>query len=136
MVVNAEKLAKLAEQVRTGGKGSVRRKMKGVLTCFCGNHENRRLTGVPIAVHRTVAVDDKKLEATLKRMGVSPIPAIEEVNMFKNDGTVIHFVNPKGLFFVFSLSSLFTMCPLSLYPFMGCVGCIIVILGEGVWNLF
>lgn len=24
------------------------------------------------------------------------IPAIEEVNMFKNDGEVIHFVGPKG----------------------------------------
>jgi len=31
----------------------------------------------------------------LKRLGVSPIPGIEEVNMFKDDGNVIHFNNPK-----------------------------------------
>lgn len=40
--------------------------------------------------------DDKKLTTTLKRIGVTNIPAIEEVNMFKNDGEVIHFVGPKG----------------------------------------
>lgn len=40
--------------------------------------------------------DDKKLATTLKRIGVTNIPAIEEVNMFKNDGEVIHFVGPKG----------------------------------------
>ncbi|CAN0561239.1 unnamed protein product, partial [Ectocarpus sp. 12 AP-2014] len=39
--------------------------------------------------------DDKKLTTTLKRIGVTNIPAIEEVNMFKNDGEVIHFVGPK-----------------------------------------
>lgn len=44
---------------------------------------------------RSVA-DDKKLTTTLKRIGVTNIPAIEEVNMFKNDGEVIHFVGPKG----------------------------------------
>lgn len=42
------------------------------------------------------ATDDKKLTTTLKRIGVTNIPAIEEVNMFKNDGEVIHFVGPKG----------------------------------------
>lgn len=42
------------------------------------------------------ATDDKKLTTTLKRIGVTNIPAIEEVNMFKNDGEVIHFVQPKG----------------------------------------
>ena len=29
-------------------------------------------------------------------MNVQPIPAIEEVNMFKSDGNVIHFAAPKG----------------------------------------
>jgi len=61
--------------VRTGGKGSVRRKKK--------------------AVHKTATSDDKKLGSTLKKLGVTNIPAIEEVNLFKNNGQVIHFTNPK-----------------------------------------
>eukprot|EP00699_Malawimonas_sp_californiana_P001372 EC715432.1.p2 GENE.EC715432.1~~EC715432.1.p2 ORF type:complete len:144 (+),score=55.38 EC715432.1:29-433(+) len=65
----------MAAQVRLGGKGSVRRKMK--------------------AAHRVQAADDKKLEATLKKMNVQTINAIEEVNMFKEDGSVIHFQAPK-----------------------------------------
>merc|ERR1712134_153275 len=40
--------------------------------------------------------DDKRLQNTLKRLGVNNIPAIEEVNLFKDNGTVIHFNNPKG----------------------------------------
>ena len=31
----------------------------------------------------------------MKRLGVNNIPAIEEVNLFKDDGNVIHFKNPK-----------------------------------------
>uniref|UniRef100_A0A7S2XXE3 Nascent polypeptide-associated complex subunit beta n=1 Tax=Fibrocapsa japonica TaxID=94617 RepID=A0A7S2XXE3_9STRA len=60
---------------RTGGKGSVRRKKK--------------------AVHKTATSDDKKLGTTLKKLGVTNIPAIEEVNLFKENGEVIHFSNPK-----------------------------------------
>jgi len=73
--MNPAKLQKLAQQVRTGGKGSVRRKKK--------------------AVHKTTTTDDKRLQSTLKRLGVNNIPGIEEVNLFKEDGTVIHFNNPK-----------------------------------------
>ncbi|KAL9266064.1 Basic transcription factor 3-like protein [Drosera capensis] len=72
--MNREKLMKMAGAVRTGGKGSVRRKKK--------------------AVHKTTTTDDKRLQSTLKRIGVNPIPAIEEVNIFKDD-VVIQFVNPK-----------------------------------------
>ncbi|KAH8661915.1 nascent polypeptide-associated complex subunit beta, partial [Xylariales sp. PMI_506] len=39
--------------------------------------------------------DDKKLQATLKKLNTQPIQAIEEVNMFKSDGNVIHFSAPK-----------------------------------------
>jgi nascent polypeptide-associated complex subunit beta len=46
------------------------------------------------AVHKTTTTDDKRLQNTLKRLGVNTIPGIEEVNIFK-DETVIHFVNPK-----------------------------------------
>lgn len=75
--MNKEKLEKMAAQVRTGGKGSVRRKKK--------------------AIHKTTTTDDKRLQNTLKRLGVNNIPAIEEVNLFKDNGTVIHFNNPKGV---------------------------------------
>ncbi|CAI0550586.1 unnamed protein product, partial [Linum tenue] len=46
------------------------------------------------AVHKSTTTDDKKLQSTLKRIGVNTIPAIEEVNIFKDD-LVIQFVNPK-----------------------------------------
>merc|ERR1711881_505534 len=65
----------MGASVRTGGKGSVRRKKK--------------------AVHKTTTTDDKRLQNTLKRLSVNNIPAIEEVNLFKDNGTVIHFSNPK-----------------------------------------
>ena len=40
-------------------------------------------------------MNDKRLQNTLKRLGVNTIPGIEEVNIFVNDD-VIHFTNPKG----------------------------------------
>ena len=46
-------------------------------------------------MHKTTTTDDKRLQSTLKRIGVNAIPAIEEVNIFKDD-VVIQFVNPKG----------------------------------------
>ena len=45
-------------------------------------------------MHKTTSTDDKRLQNTLKRLGVNTIPGIEEVNIFKDD-TVIHFTNPK-----------------------------------------
>ncbi|DBB16148.1 TPA: hypothetical protein ACH3X3_015149 [Trebouxia sp. C0006] len=72
--MNRERLMKMAGAVRTGGKGTVRRKKK--------------------AVHKTTSTDDKRLQNTLKRLGVNTIPGIEEVNIFMDD-TVIHFTNPK-----------------------------------------
>ena len=47
------------------------------------------------AVHKTTTTDDKRLQSTLKRIGVNAIPQIEEVNIFKDD-VVIQFLNPKG----------------------------------------
>lgn len=74
--MNTEKLKKLQAQVRIGGKGTPRRKKK--------------------VIHQTPATDDKKLQSVLKKLAVNQIPGIEEVNMIKNDGTVIHFNNPKA----------------------------------------
>merc|ERR1719261_565380 len=61
--------------VRTGGKGTARRKKR--------------------AKHQTSAADDKQLHAQLKRLQVNNIPGIEEVNMFKEDGSVVHFNAPR-----------------------------------------
>merc|ERR1712121_168921 len=65
----------MGAQVRIGGKGSARRKKK--------------------VIHRTATTDDKKLQTSLKKLSVNTIPGIEEVNMIKDDGQVIHFNNPK-----------------------------------------
>ncbi|CAD6591174.1 MAG: Nascent polypeptide-associated complex subunit beta [Alectoria fallacina] len=70
------KLAKMQQSVRIGeGKGTPRRKVK--------------------KVHKSSGTDDKKLQTSLKKLNVQPIQAIEEVNMFKEDGNVIHFAAPK-----------------------------------------
>lgn len=60
----------------TGGKGSVRRKKK-------------------VTSRNSAVQSDAKLGAVLKKLGATNIPGIEEVNFFKDDGKVIHFVNPK-----------------------------------------
>lgn len=76
MPINQAKLQKLqqGDKSRIGGKGTPRRKKK--------------------VVHKT-ATDDKKLQNTLKKLGVNNIQGIEEVNMIKDDGHVLHFTNPK-----------------------------------------
>ena len=47
------------------------------------------------AVHKTNSTDDKRLQNTLKRLGVNTIPGIEEVLLFNEDNTAIAFNNPK-----------------------------------------
>eukprot|EP00928_Gymnodinium_smaydae_P003530 TRINITY_DN1125_c0_g3_i1.p2 TRINITY_DN1125_c0_g3~~TRINITY_DN1125_c0_g3_i1.p2 ORF type:complete len:157 (+),score=52.19 TRINITY_DN1125_c0_g3_i1:129-599(+) len=69
------KLAARMSNVRTGGAGSMRRTKV--------NRPSNR------------AADDKQLQAQFKRLGVNNIPGIEEVNMFKEDGSVLHFSTPK-----------------------------------------
>lgn len=44
----------------------------------------------------SAAQDDKKLQAALKKLNVQPIAGVEEVNMFREDGHVLHFSAPKG----------------------------------------
>lgn len=43
-----------------------------------------------------VSNDTHMLQNTLKKLGVNTIQGIEEVNMIKDDGHVLHFTNPKG----------------------------------------
>ena len=38
--------------------------------------------------------EDKKLKTVIKKFGVQPLTDIDEVNMFKNDNTVVHFSKP------------------------------------------
>ena len=59
--------------------------IKGVLKSLCQSK----------VVHRTATTDDKRLQSSLKKLSVNTIPGIEEVNMIKDDGSVIHFNNPK-----------------------------------------
>lgn len=42
--------------------------------------------------------EDPKLQAALKKLQVEPVSGVEEVNMFKEDGNVLHFAAPKGEF--------------------------------------
>ncbi|KAM9191802.1 transcription factor BTF3 homolog 4-like [Dugong dugon] len=70
-----ESLAKLQARVQIGGKGTAGIKKK--------------------LVHRTVTSDDKKLQSSLQKSGVTNTAGTEEVNFIKDDGTVIHFNNLK-----------------------------------------
>ncbi|CAH1124464.1 unnamed protein product [Ceutorhynchus assimilis] len=74
--MNSDKLKKMQSQVRIGGKGTPRRKKK--------------------VVHSTQAKNEKKLQSCLKKLPlpVNTITNVEEVNMIKDDGSVIHFNNP------------------------------------------
>ena len=73
--MNPEKLRRLQEKVRTGGKGAVRRKH--------------------FAAHKSTVGDEKKLQQTLKRLGLQTLQGIDEVNLFREDDQIIHFSNPK-----------------------------------------
>ncbi|KAL2529614.1 Nascent polypeptide-associated complex NAC [Forsythia ovata] len=72
--MNVEKLMNMAGLIRSGEKGTMRRNKK--------------------AIHKTTTTYDKRLQSTLKRIGVNAILAIEEVNIFK-EGVVIQLTNPK-----------------------------------------
>ena len=67
-------LQKMTAQIRTGGKGSVRRKRK--------------------VVHKNSEANDQRLQSSLHNLGMNTISAIEEANLFHEDGTVTHFTNP------------------------------------------
>jgi len=74
IAARAKLLAKVGDS-RTGGKGSARRKK--------------------VQKHHDTSVDEKKLSAGVRKLGWQAVPAINEVNLFKEDGKIIHFNNPK-----------------------------------------
>ena len=63
-----------------GGKGTVRRTKK--------------------VVHKEAVAEDKKLKATIKKFGMQVLQDIDEVNMFKDDNTVVHMRKPQTQFSV------------------------------------
>uniref|UniRef100_A0A286ZT64 Transcription factor BTF3 n=1 Tax=Sus scrofa TaxID=9823 RepID=A0A286ZT64_PIG len=74
-MMNREKVAKLQTQAyKIGGKGTAHRKK---------------------VVHRIATAHDKKLQFSLKKLGVNNISGIEAANTFTNQGTVIYFNNTK-----------------------------------------
>jgi nascent polypeptide-associated complex subunit beta len=75
LAARAKLMAKFGDSSRVGGRGTTRRTKR----------PSQKATGT----------DDKKLQGTFKKLGCHPIPAIEEVNLFMEDGNVIHFKNPK-----------------------------------------
>merc|ERR1719229_851893 len=76
MPLNKEKLAAFQAKGNATKVGGMRRKKK----------VNQKQGNVS---------DDKRIQQTLKKFSCSNLPGIDEVNMFKEDGTVIHFKNPK-----------------------------------------
>lgn len=44
--------------------------------------------------------DDKKLSGVLKKMALTDLKGVEEVNIFKADGSVIHITAPKSKFYL------------------------------------
>jgi nascent polypeptide-associated complex subunit beta len=71
---NIAKMRAKYGEARDGGKGTERRKQKNL---------------------PKPAVDDKAIKGLYKRLGVQPIQQIDEVNMFKDDGSILHFANPE-----------------------------------------
>merc|ERR1712071_672697 len=69
------KLAAKFGQTQLGGKGTQRRTKK-------------------VVVKNETVAEDKKLKACVKKFGVQPLSDIDEVNMFKDDNTVVHFRKP------------------------------------------
>eukprot|EP01084_Bolivina_argentea_P138135 243262_1 len=44
---------------------------------------------------RSVNSFERRLQANLHKLSCNTIPGIQQVNLFKSDGTVIHFISPK-----------------------------------------
>lgn len=73
--MDADKLAKLTQSVRIGGKGTPRRKVK--------------------KVQKGSESDDKKIQTALGKLNAQVIPGIQEANFFQESGTVLHFSRPQ-----------------------------------------
>ena len=77
MPITKEMLEKRAAMVRTGGKGTVRRTVRGSAPKAATNQNTNNVTKVK------------------KQLGVSPVADVAEATMFKADGSVMIFNQPK-----------------------------------------
>ena len=75
-----QKLAERFGKTQVGGKGTQRRTKK--------------------VTHHQEVNEDKRLKSTVKKFGMQDLKDIEEVNMFKDDNTVLHFKKPQTSFSV------------------------------------
>merc|ERR1739841_102251 len=73
--LDLEKLKKLQARTKTGAKGAPRKKA----------------VGKP----KGSGLVDQKVSTALKKLNTQAVPATEEVNMFRDDGNVLHFTAPK-----------------------------------------
>lgn len=85
--MNSDKLAKLQEKVRIGGKGTPRRKMK----------KSPAPTGPSPAQikNNKIAEEGNRMANSLAPLNACSFSPIDEVNMFHQDGHVIHFDKPS-----------------------------------------
>ena len=107
--MNAEKLQKLQAQVRLGGKGTQRRKKKVVHRTATTDDKKLQSSLKKLSVRLIwffIWYRNKSnsfilifftffIYLSYSSLQVNNIPGIEEVNMIKDDGSVIHFNNPK-----------------------------------------
>ncbi|KAH7831395.1 putative nascent polypeptide-associated complex subunit beta [Monocercomonoides exilis] len=73
--VSLEKLKAMASQVRTGGKGSIRRKTK--------------------TIHHASEDNGKKVMSFIQSNQCHELPSIDEVDFIKNDNETLQFNKPK-----------------------------------------
>ncbi|XWS57194.1 hypothetical protein CRYUN_Cryun09bG0153300 [Craigia yunnanensis] len=100
LLMNMERLMKMVGAVRIGRKGNMRSLRSNHYLVIVTNVNKKKKV-----VHKTTATDDKRLQSSLKRIGVNAIPTIEEVNIFKDDiangyqllTLILKFVGPDNL---------------------------------------
>uniref|UniRef100_A0A3B5Q1Y5 Transcription factor BTF3 n=1 Tax=Xiphophorus maculatus TaxID=8083 RepID=A0A3B5Q1Y5_XIPMA len=104
--MNQEKLAKLQAQVRIGGKGSARRKKKVVHRTATADDKKLQSSLKKLVVNNIAGIEEVQTFTFHNNPGSFPYFAARQtcleiilsplqVNMIKDDGTVIHFNNPK-----------------------------------------
>lgn len=93
---SAEKLAKLQATERLGGKGTPRRKVK-------------KSTKSSASSSAAYIENDKKIATALKKVNAQMIPGLEEVNLFKQDGNIIHIARPSGILFYSYIFALYSI---------------------------
>ena len=59
-------------------------------------------------VHHQEVNEDKKLKSTIKKFGMQPLQDIDEVNMFREDNTIMHLKRPTSKYYL-SLLTVFQL---------------------------